>query len=45
MDDQTKNPYLKEEVSIIKFQETQKTNIGTHDAPKYINLGTNCSKE
>jgi hypothetical protein len=26
-------------------QETQKINIGTHDSPKYVNLGTNYTKE
>jgi hypothetical protein len=44
-DDQTKIPDLKEEVSVRKVQETQKINIGTHDSPKYINLGTSCTME
>jgi hypothetical protein len=35
----------KEEVSIRKVQETQKINIGIHDSPKYINIGTGCTME
>jgi hypothetical protein len=40
-----KCPNLKEEVSIRKVQETQKINIGTKDSPKYVNLGTGCTKK
>jgi hypothetical protein len=44
-DDQIKIPNFKEEEYVRKVQETQKINIGTHDAPKYINIGTSCTME
>jgi len=44
-DDQTQIHDLMEKTSIMKFQDTKNINIGTHDFPKYINLGTSCKKE
>jgi len=44
-EDQKKIFDPKEESSIRKVQETQKINIGTHDSPKYLNLGTSCTTE
>jgi hypothetical protein len=44
-DDQMKISKPLEEPSVRKVQETQKINIGTPESPKYINLGTNCTKE
>jgi hypothetical protein len=44
-DDQTKISKPLEEPSVRKVQETHKINIGTPESPKYINLGTSCTKE
>jgi hypothetical protein len=44
-DDQIKISKPLEEPSVRKVQETQKINIGTLESPKYINLGTSCTKE
>jgi hypothetical protein len=42
-DDQTKKNNTIDEPSLRKVQETQKINIATSEAPKYINLGTSCT--
>jgi hypothetical protein len=44
-DDQTKISKPHENPSIRKFQETRNINIGTHESPNYINLGTSCTTE
>jgi hypothetical protein len=44
-DDQIKFHDPKKETYVKKFQERQKINIGTRDSPKYVNLGTSCTKE
>ena len=44
-DEQTKISKPLEEPSVRKVQETYNINIGTHESPKYINLGTSCIKE
>jgi len=44
-DDQTNISKPLEENYIIKVQETHNINIGTPESPKYIKLGTSCTKE
>jgi ribonuclease HI len=44
-DDQINISEPLEEPFVRKVQETQKINIGTLESPKYINLGTSCTKE
>jgi hypothetical protein len=44
-DDQIKISKPLEDPSVRKFQEKYKISISTPKSPKYINLGTNCTKE